>query len=323
MEYSYYLFIVLGFVAVFLFFEGLYSAWDATKGPEAKRIQRRLQALASDTTGSSNKLIKQRLLAESPALQSVLLNMPRIHEVDRMLLRSGLQMNVATYLGFVLAAAVIMFALAMLVAVSKFVVVGFTVFGLLLPWIYVKRATVKRKDAIEEQLPDALDLMARAMMAGHAFPSALKMVGDEMPEPISGEFRIAFDEVNYGISVHDALTNLIERVNSTDMSYFVISVLLQRETGGNLAELLGNLSKLIRERLKLLGAVRVLSAEGRLSAQILTALPFVVAMVVNLVNPEFMKVLWTDPTGLQLVGGALLLMLMGYYWMRRIIKIRV
>lgn len=323
MEYSYYLFIVLGFVAVFLFFEGLYSAWDASKGPEAKRIQHRLQALASDTSGSSNKLIKQRLLAESPALESVLLNMPRIHQLDSMLLRSGLQLNVASYLGFMLVAALFMLVMALLLGLSKLAIVGVTVFGALLPWIYVKRATAKRKDAIEEQLPDALDLMARAMLAGHAFPSALKMVGDEMPEPISGEFRIAFDEVNYGISVHDALSNLIERVDSTDMSYFVISVLLQRETGGNLAELLGNLSKLIRERLKLLGAVRVLSAEGRLSAQILTALPFVVAMVINLVNPEFMKVLWTDPTGLQFVGGALLLMLLGYYWMRRIIKIRV
>ncbi len=323
MEYSYYLFIVLGFVAVFLFFEGLYSAWDASKGPEAKRIQRRLQSLASSTSSSSNKLIKQRLLAESPALQSVLLNIPRIYQLDRMLLRSGLRLNVAGYLGFMLIATAFMFVMAMLLGLSKLAVAGVTVFGALLPWMYVKRATIKRKDAIEEQLPDALDLMARAMMAGHAFPSALKMVGDEMPEPISGEFRIAFDEVNYGISVHDALTNLIERVNSTDMSYFVISVLLQRETGGNLAELLGNLSKLIRERLKLLGAVRVLSAEGRLSAQILTALPFVVAMVINLVNPEFMKVLWTDPTGVKFVGGALLLMLAGYYWMRRIIKIRV
>jgi tight adherence protein B len=323
MEYSYYLFIVLGFVAVFLFFEGLYSAWDASKGPEAKRIQRRLQSLASSTSSSSNKLIKQRLLAESPALESILLNLPRIYQLDRMLLRSGLQLNVANYLGLMLIAAVFMLVMALLLGLSKLAIVGATLFGALLPWIYVKRATVKRKDAIEEQLPDALDLMARAMLAGHAFPSALKMVGDEMPEPISGEFRIAFDEVNYGISVHDALTNLIERVNSTDMNYFVISVLLQRETGGNLAELLGNLSQLIRERLKLLGAVRVLSAEGRLSAQILTALPFVVAMVINLVNPEFMKVLWTDPTGLQFVGGALLLMLVGYYWMRRIIKIRV
>lgn len=323
MEYSYYLFIVLGFVAVFLFFEGLYSAWDASKGPEAKRIQRRLQALASSTSGSSSKLIKQRMLADLPALQSILLNVPRIYQLDRMLLRSGLQLNVAAYLGLMLIAAAIMFVLAMLIGVSKFAVAGFTIFGALLPWMYVKRATIKRKAAIEEQLPDALDLMARAMLAGHAFPSALKMVGDEMSEPISSEFRIAFDEVNYGISVHEALTNLIERVNSTDMSYFVISVLLQRETGGNLAELLGNLSNLIRERLKLLGAVRVLSAEGRLSAQILTALPFVVAMVINLVNPEFMKVLWTDPTGLKFVGGALLLMLAGYYWMRRIIKIRV
>lgn len=323
MEYSYYLFMVLGFLAVFLFFEGIYSAWDAYKGPEAKRIEKRLQALTAGMSASSNKLIKQRLLAESPFLQRLLLRIPRVDQLDRALLRSGLQLKVSGFLMLMLITAAIAFACAFMLGLPLITLIALTIFGALVPWMYVKRAIYKRKYKIEEQLPDALDLMARAMLAGHAFPSALKMVGDEMPEPISGEFRIAFDEINYGISVQDALNNLIDRVNSTDMSYFVISVLLQRETGGNLAELLGNLSKLIRERLKLIAAVRVLSAEGRLSAQVLTALPIVVAFVINLVNPEFMKVLWTDAAGPRLVGGAILLMLVGYYWMRRIVKIRI
>lgn len=323
MEYSYYLFVVLGFIAVFLFFEGIYSAWDAYKGPEAKRIEKRLQALTAGMSSSSNKLIKQRLLAESPFIQRLLLRIPRVQQLDHMLLQSGLQLNVASFILLTLISATIAFVLLSLLGLPFVTVFVVTAFSAFLPWMYLKRATIKRKEAIEEQLPDALDLMARAMLAGHAFPSALKMVGDEMPEPIASEFRIAFDEINYGISVQDALNNLIDRVNSTDMSYFVISVLLQRETGGNLAELLGNLSKLIRERLKLIGAVRVLSAEGRLSAQVLTALPIVVALVINLVNPEFMKVLWTDAAGVKLVGGAIVLMLVGYYWMRRIVKIRI
>jgi tight adherence protein B len=132
----------------------------------------------------------------------------------------------------------------------------------------VRRTIRRRLEKIEQQMPEALELMSRAMLAGHAFPSALKMVGDEMAEPAAGEFRIVFDEINYGISVPEALNNLAARVPSTDVSYFVISVLIQRETGGNLAELFGKLSALIRERLKLLGTVRVLAAEGKLSAQI-------------------------------------------------------
>jgi len=184
-------------------------------------------------------------------------------------------------------------------------------------------AKQKRITTIEQQLPSSLDLMGRAMVAGHAFPSALQMVGTEMPEPIASEFRIVFDEINYGIPTSEALMNLIQRVPSTDVSYFVIAVLIQRETGGNLAELLGNISELIRARLKLLGTVRVLSAEGRLSAWILTLLPFVLGAVLQLVNPEFVSVLWTDPNGLRMVVIALILMVFGIFVMWRIIKIRV
>jgi tight adherence protein B len=129
--------------------------------------------------------------------------------------------------------------------------------------------------------------------------------------------------VNFGISLQDALLNLATRVPSTDLKYFVIAVLLQRETGGNLAELLGNLSALIRARFKLLGTIRVLSAEGRLSAWVLSLLPFVAAALLNIINPKFMSILWTDPSGLQLVWGALAMSAVGVVWMWRTVKIRV
>jgi tight adherence protein B len=175
----------------------------------------------------------------------------------------------------------------------------------------------------ERQIPEALDLMGRALRAGHAFPTAVKMVGDEMPEPIAKEFRILFDETNFGVPQNDALMRLADRVPVDDLRYFVIAVMIQRESGGNLAELLDNIAAIVRARLKLLGEVRTLSAEGRMSAWVLGLLPFGVAAMINIVNPEFMTVLWTDPMGLRMVGGALLMMAFAVWWMRKIIKIRV
>jgi tight adherence protein B len=149
------------------------------------------------------------------------------------------------------------------------------------------------------------------------------MVGDEMTGPIAGEFGIAFDEVNYGIPMQTALMNLATRVPITDFRYFVIAVLIQRETGGNLAELLDKIAAIIRGRHKLMGTVRVLSAEGRLSAWILCLLPFALAFVISFINREFLSLLWTDPAGVRLLAGALVLMVFGIFWVRRIIRIHV
>lgn len=324
MNYLYYLFVVLGFLAVVLFLEGMYLAWNAYKGPEAKRIERRLRAMSAGAASQQNSsLIKQRLLAQSPDMERLLLQIPRIHQLDRLILQSGLRLSVAGFIGLMLLAAAGGAVFALLASLPTFAVIAIGVATGLAPLLYMQGAKHNRMIAIEQQLPDALDLMARAMMAGHAFPSALQMVGDEMPDPIASEFRIVFDEINYGISAQEALTNLTTRVPSTDLNYFVIAVLIQRETGGNLAELLGNISALIRARLKLLGAVRVLSAEGRLSAWILTILPFALAFVLQLLNPKFLSVLWTDPTGQKMVGVAMCMMAVGIFAMSRIIKIRV
>jgi tight adherence protein B len=193
----------------------------------------------------------------------------------------------------------------------------------MLPVFYLQRQRSRRLTRMERQLPDALDLVTRALRAGHSFASGVQMIGEEMSDPIASEFRMVADEVNFGVSLQQALTNLSERVPLTDLRYFVVAVLIQRDSGGNLTEVLGNLSKLIRDRLKLLARVRVLSSEGRLSAWILGLMPFALAALMNIFNPEFMSPLWTDPIGQTVIKYLLGLMLVGIVLLRKLVKIRV
>lgn len=325
MDYLYYLFATLIFLAVVLLVEGAYLIWNSSKGPEAERIARRLRVMSAGSHGGEQNIsiIKDRLLSKTPMMQRVLLQMPRVGAMDRLLQQSGVTWSVSDFLGLSLIAFLAtLFGTSYLPMPWLFRLVIAVVVALL-PYLYVTRAKTKRLDRIEQQLPDALDLMGRALRAGHAFPTALKMVGDEMSDPIATEFRIAFDEVNFGIAMPDALMNLATRVPSTDLRYFVIAVLIQRETGGNLSELLATISAIIRDRLKLMGQVKVLSAEGRLSAWILSLLPFGAAFMIQIVNPKFLEVLYTDPAGRKMLAVAGVMMLLGILAMRKIIHIRV
>jgi tight adherence protein B len=192
-----------------------------------------------------------------------------------------------------------------------------------LPFLNVIRLRNKRLHKLEKQLPDVADTLGRALRAGHSFASAIGMVSTEFSEPMGGEFRITFDEINYGVPLNEALLNLASRVPIRDLRYFVIAVLIQRETGGNLAEVLDGIAFLIRERFKLFDKVRVLSAEGKLSAWVLAVLPFLTGGAVMVFNPQFLPVLWEDPLGQKMLGGMLIIMALGVMWMRSIIKIRV
>jgi tight adherence protein B len=193
----------------------------------------------------------------------------------------------------------------------------------LLPLGLVQRSRSKRIALLEQQLPEAADLISRALRAGHSFPSSLGMVAEELANPLGGEFRITFDEISYGVSMNDALKNMVARVPVMDLRYFVIAVLIQREAGGNLSEILDNISQIIRERMKLLSKVKVLSAEGRLSAWILGVLPFALAGVIMLINPVFFMGLIEDSAGVKMIGVSLVSMLLGIVWMRKIIRIHV
>ena len=316
---------VLVFIAVLLLLEGGYLLWKTYKGPEARKIETRIRAISASLDKSQQtQLLKQRMLSEVPILERFLLGISRAHRLDRFIQQSGLGWSVSKLL-LSCAALGALALMLMLYAAHQSVplsgVVG-AVFAAV-PFLYVSRRRSQRLRKFEAQLPDALDLITRALRSGHAFSSALQMVGDEMAEPVAGEFRIVHDEVNFGIELQQALTNLSVRVPSTDLRYFIVSVLIQRESGGNLTEVLGNLSRLIRARLKLMSKIRVLSSEGRLSAWILGIMPFALAGVMAIANPEFMTPLWNDPIGISIIKYMLILMVFGVLILRKIIKIRV
>jgi tight adherence protein B len=193
----------------------------------------------------------------------------------------------------------------------------------LVPLLLVRRARARRLVRVEQQLPEAADFVARALRAGHSFTNVLQIVGNELSEPLSGEFRIAREEINYGVPMSEALYNMAARIPLTDLRYLIIAVIIQRETGGNLAEILGNISQIIRGRLRLAAQVRVMSAEGRMSAWVLSLLPFAVGGMLLLINPNYITPLWTDPSGVKLLWYALGMIVFGVMWLRRVIRIRI
>ena len=325
MDYLYYIFGALIFIAVVLLIEGVYLTWNSARGPEAGRIARRLRIMSSGPQGSEQNIsiVKDRLLSSTPMMQSILQRVPRVAALNRLLLQSGLPWSVGKFAAISLLMALGAYFAGSYFGLPLFFQLGCAGLALLLPLLHVTRVKAKRQVRIEEQLPDALDLMSRALRAGHAFPTALKMVGDEMANPLGGEFRAAFDEVNFGVAMPAALMNLATRVPSTDLRYFVIAVLIQRETGGNLSELLDSISAIIRDRIKLMGQIRVLSAEGKMSAWVLSLLPFGAATMMQLTNPQFLAVLYTDTAGLKMIYGACTMMVFGVFAMRKIIRIRV
>jgi tight adherence protein B len=315
--------VVAGFLAVVLLFEGGYLLWHSNRSAEARRLQQRIQALSAGGSSQESELLKKRLLAESAGVERLLLRIPRVRLLDRVLLQSGMQMTVAALAGWTLCAAFFGFVVFLIMPSPWWTLpVYLAGFGCA-PFLLVLRSRRKRLRKMEEQLPDTLDLMSRAMRAGHAFLSALQMAGTEAPDPIAREFRITAEEVNYGVAMQEALTNLAVRVPVSDLRFFVVAVAVQRETGGNLAELLDKIASLIRARFKLLGTIRVLSSEGRLSGWILTILPFALLGIISLINPKFMSILWNDPAGMIAIYAGLTLMVIGILWMWRIINIRV
>jgi tight adherence protein B len=325
MNASFALFVVVGFVAVVLLIEGLYVYWNDTRSPEVRRLNQRLRTLsASDpAVAAQAKLYKQRLLSAHPGLQRLLSRVGPAQQLDELLQQAGDSQTVAQLLAVCAMAGAAGLLGGLLLGWPWFTAMGLALALAALPWLWLLRRRNKRLQQIEAQLPDAMDLISRALRAGHAFPSALGMVGTEAAEPIAGEFRIATDEIAFGISVDAALGNLAMRVPSPDVRYFVMAVIIQRETGGNLSELLGKLAELVRERFKLFAKVRVLAAEGKLSAYILTGLPFCVAGAIQVMNPEYLSPLFVDPAGLQVVYGAAAMMAVGIFVMWRVIDIKV
>ena len=311
------------FAALTLFAYAIFNVWRATRGRSARRIRARLVAL---TTGipqaSETSLMKDVRLARTAWMRRFVAAFPRAEHLKRLIAQAGIAWTAETFFTATAVAFLIGFLLPLLL-IPWFIALACGVAASFVPLAYVCRRRSKRLALFETQFPEALDLISRALRAGHAFGSGLKVAAEEGPEPLATEFRLATEEINLGLSVPQALLNLADRVTLEDVRFFVTAVLIQRETGGNLTEILSNISSLIRERLRLFANIRVLSAEGRLSAWILIALPLAAGGAITVMNPGYLKVLFVDPLGHRLVSGAAVSMVAGILWMRRIIRIRV
>jgi tight adherence protein B len=200
--------------------------------------------------------------------------------------------------------------------------IGFLL-GLSIPAMYLRMKRTRRINKFEEHFPEALDLISRAVRAGHAFSAGMKMVADELGEPVGPEFRKAFDEQNFGLPLKESLHNLAVRVPLLDVQFFSTAVLIQRETGGNLAEILDNLANVVRERFKIRRQVRVHTAHGRFTGYVLMALPPFLACALMLINPGHMRVLFEEPIGQQMIVATLVLQAVGFIWIKQVVKIEV
>ena len=268
-------------------------------------------------------LLRDEQLSKIPALDTLLRRSTRVTDIQKMLAQGGMSMRAGNFLGFSALAGVV--ATIAAYVLSKRVEVAWValLLGFLLPYSYASFRRNQRFEKFEELFPEAIDTLARAVRAGHAFTTALEMITAEVAEPVSGEFRQLYEEQKFGMPVRDALINLTERMPLVDVKFFVTAVMLQRETGGNLAEILDNLSYVIRERFKIQRQVRVYTAQGRLTMALLMAMPPIIVTIMLVLNPSFIRPLFADPIGHTLLVAGIILQTIGYFVIRKIIRIQV
>jgi tight adherence protein B len=268
-------------------------------------------------------VVRDEQLSNIPVLDALLRRSERVSAIQKMLAQAGLTMRAGNFLGVcVLSGVVAAIVVYFLSRRVEFAWVSMLI-GFLLPYSYASFRRNKRFERFEELFPEAIDTLARAVRAGHAFTTALEMITNEVGEPVAGEFRQLYEEQKFGMPVRDALLNLTDRMPLVDVKFFVTAVMLQRETGGNLAEILDNLSYVIRERFKIQRQVRVYTAQGRLTMALLMGMPPIIVTLMVTMNPGFIHPLFADPIGHTLIVAGITLQTVGYFVIRKIIRIQV
>jgi tight adherence protein B len=315
--------LVLIIVAIAIF--GL--AWLVDRrNARARIIKERLAAVQKAPERAPEEelaLLRDEQLSQIPALDSLLRRSARISDLQKMLAQANISMRAGNFLGISAVSGVVTTIVAYGLSGRVEVAWIALLVGFILPYSYASIRRNKRFEKFEELFPEAIDTLARAVRAGHAFTTALEMITAEVAEPVSGEFRQLYEEQKFGMPVRDALMNLTDRIPLVDVKFFVTAVMLQRETGGNLAEILDNLSYVIRERFKIQRQVRVYTAQGRLTMALLMGMPPIIVTTMLLLNPTFIRPLFADPIGHTLLVGGITLQTIGYFVIRKIIRIQV
>ena len=290
-----------------------------------RKLMARLDSLApvEQSEAPSATLLKASDTGALPAFERMMAGTTRGSAIGRWIEQSGMRVSLSGVFLMAAGLGVVMAMVATMVTRTPMAMpLGFAL-GFALPFLLLRMKRTRRLRKFEEEFPEALDLIARALKAGHAFATGLKMVADEMEEPVGPEFRKTFDEQNLGLPLKDALENLTLRIPILDVRFFATAVLIQRETGGNLSEILENLAHVVRERFKILRQVRVYTAHGRLTGYVLLALPAFLGVALSFINPEHMNLLFRERMGQMMLIAAMVMQFIGYMWIKQVVKIEV
>src|SRR6476646_4135001 len=295
------------------------------RSSKARLLRERLSTVQKAGEREPNQelaLLRDEVLSKIPALDNLLRRSSSISNLQTLLEQADVKSRAGNVLLLCLLSGAGLGLIVLLFGFPQFAWLGLLI-GAFLPYSYANYKRAKRFEKFEELFPEAIDTLARAVRAGHAFTTALELIASEIAEPVASEFRKLYEEQKFGLPVRDALITLTERMPLVDVKFFVTAVMLQRETGGNLAEILDNLSYVIRERFKIMRQVRVHTAQGRMTMMLLMGLPPIIVVTMHVMNPTFVQPLFDDPIGHLLIVVGITLQTVGYFVIRRIIQIQV
>jgi tight adherence protein B len=314
------------FLACLALVYALYLITSRSSDTKRELLRERLADAIRASVHSSDaevQLVRRELLSEIPWVNRVLLGVHITTQFKKTIDQAASEVTVMRLVLFSLTAGVLAFLAVSMVSSSYFLMMFFALIATALPTVHILAKRKKRLNKFLQLLPDALDLMSRGLSAGHAFTEALQMVATEMPEPIAGEFRKTYEEQNLGLSLKLALENLVERVPLLDLRMCVTAVMIQRETGGNLSELLEKVAHTIRERFRIMEDLKTMTLSSRWSAWLLCGLPIFLAIYVSVMNPGYMDVMWKDPRGHWLLALAAIMQVLGMLMVQKIMRIRI
>jgi tight adherence protein B len=292
---------------------------------ERRRMAKRLEDVSArpDASEESPTLVMKPLEGPLPAVDRLIAASGAGSWLGRLIEQSGVRTTPGAIVIITLGLALAGWLLASVFIQMPYMPLCAATAAAAAPTAFLMHRRSARMRRFEEQFPEALDLMSRGLRAGHAFQTTLGMVAEELHAPVGPEFKKTFDQQNFGLPLRDALNQLSERVPLLDVRFFVTAVLIQRETGGNLSEILDNLGHVVRERFKVLRQVRTHTAHGRFTAFVLLSLPAALALILNFISPDHMEPLFRERTGQSLLMGAIVMQTIGFFWIRKIIKIEV
>ena len=292
-----------------------------------KRLRVRLSAIEESSVQAIDDkeagLVRQEVFSQVPAINRLLVQVPLAARLHIFIEQAGMQITVAMVVLISLASAFFVLLLGLLLFVPPLLAILLAVGAGSIPFFVISVKRQRRFAKFAEIFPDAIDMLARAVRAGHAFTTGLEMMSREMPEPLASEFRTTYEQQNFGMPIREALHNLSVRMPLPDVRFFVSALQIQRESGGNLAEILTNLAQVIRERFKILRQVRVFTAQGRMTRYILMALAPGFGLIIFFANPKYLAPLWTDPLGRKWLVIAAILQVIGLMLTRKIIRIKI